>query len=349
MSGDLNLRPYGNSWGPSASSAPAGTLEEQAHARARIKLEQLRSGHSSDVEAGPDYIGLIPAALLALILGLPFLLLAGALAGEKDAGAGVAIFGLFGLLFLSLPVWMFFRTRPQTSKGALLGFYRALGRGRYGRARRLTLRGDLDSFPRYQPNIQFLGRPGGYPRNFGDEQAFKDYWRELLRTQPLPYCIANLKNVRESNAAPDLLIVDFELKLMMNTSLWLFLLPLGWLIVLIVDLATRKTVTVQMRKLLVRVGTEWHIFSAEWQGYEEYNLNWLHAPQQAYQPEVAAPVNTTPRQIPLSGRAPTRPQINAPKPQPGPVTPPPPPRNEAPWERPKSDRPSSPKPKAPWE
>jgi len=43
---------------------------------------------------------------------------------------------------------------------------------------------------------------------------------------------------------------------------------------LIVDLATRKTVVQEMRKILVRVGDEWHLFNGEWMGIEETDVGW---------------------------------------------------------------------------
>ncbi|MCB9936154.1 MAG: hypothetical protein H6840_10725 [Planctomycetes bacterium] len=75
--------------------------------------------------------------------------------------------------------------------------------------------------------------------------------------------------------ASDVVIVDFELRLIMNTSLWFLLIFVALVIAALVDLATRKTVHVHMRKILVRVDKEWHLLSSEWQAYEENNTQWL--------------------------------------------------------------------------
>jgi hypothetical protein len=75
--------------------------------------------------------------------------------------------------------------------------------------------------------------------------------------------------------APDIAVVDYKLRLTMNTQLWLLLVFVALLIAVIVDFATRKVVKVELRKVLVRVGDEWKLLNAEWQGYEDYDLRWL--------------------------------------------------------------------------
>lgn len=277
MSGQApNLRPYGGAWGNAgAPGLPAGSFEQQALERARYKLAATRSGSLGDRPAGPDLVQIVPAALLGLILGAPMLLLAFAMSQEKGTAIGVVIFGLLGLTCLAIPVLSWIQTNPTKPKYALRSFYRAIGRGRYRRARALTVRADLDDFPRYQPHMENLGAPSGYPRNFADEAGFREYWRELTRSHPMPYCIANVKHVRETQVASDVVIVDFELRLIMNTSLWFLLIFVALVIAALVDLATRKTVHVHMRKILVRVDKEWHLLSSEWQAYEENNTQWL--------------------------------------------------------------------------
>ncbi|MCA8916173.1 MAG: hypothetical protein KDB90_12245 [Planctomycetes bacterium] len=277
MSGQApNLRPYGGGWSnPSAPGAPAGSFEQQMLDRARYKLAATRAGSQGDRPAGSDLYQVIPAVLVGLLLGAPMFLLAFALAHEKGAAVGVVIFGVLGLLCLCIPVLSWVQSSPTKPKYALKSFYRAIGRGRYKRARALTVRADLDDFPRYQPRMENLGAPSGYPRNFSDEGAFREYWRELTHSHAMPYCIANVKHVRETQVAPDVVIVDFELKLVMNTGLWFLLIFIALLLAVVVDLATRKTVNVHMRKVLVRVGNEWHLLSSEWQAYEENNTQWI--------------------------------------------------------------------------
>ena len=325
MSGQpMNTRPYGDSW--ASNNAPAvsgGSLEEQALNRAIQKLEIVRSAYSGDREVGLDVMQFVPGTILALLLGLPCLLGAVAILADNGPVGGAGVLLLLSAAFFSIPVVVYFRTRPTTTKGALTGFYRALAGKRYKRARLLTVQTDLDTFPRYQPSIPNLGTPSGHPRSFADEYAFSEYWRELLLSHTAPYCYATIRNVRETDVAPDLKLVDFELKLIMNTRLWLLLIFIALLLAVIVDMATRKTVTVQMRKLLVRVGDEWHLFSAEWQGYEEFNTQWLSNNR-----GVGSPT-------PPSGHQPTgqQPPMHQP-PMHQPPAPPPPRQEVAPWDQP---------------
>jgi hypothetical protein len=114
------------------------------------------------------------------------------------------------------------------------------------------------------------------PRPFADTESFASYWKEMLRYQPLPYCFARIKGVTERPIAQDLMLVDFELTFIMNTQLWFLLIFLALPLAAIVDLMTRKTVKVQMRKLLYRAGDEWHMFNGEYQGPEELDTRWLH-------------------------------------------------------------------------
>lgn len=281
MSGQPNLRPYGDSWGNNAQSAPGGSLEEQALSRASQKLALVRSGRSGDEPAGLDLMLLLPSFLLALLLGAPLMFFGVmVMVNARNGAVGGLMLLVFGLLFMLIPLVVYLQTRLSTPKGALLSFYKSLARGRNKRARKLIVRPDLDQFPRFQPMIADLGTPTNYPRGFNDERAFGDYWRELLLSGSMPYCLAAVKGVRETPISADVMLVDFELKLIMNTRMWLLLFLVIGLLAAIIDLATRKTVTVPMRKVLVRVGEEWRIFSGEWQGYEEFNLDWTRKSNQ---------------------------------------------------------------------
>jgi hypothetical protein len=277
MSGQpANLRPYGDSWSNSAPGVEGGTMEEQALSRAHHKLETVRSGRSGDREAGTDLMLVVPWAIFALLFGGPFFALALAVLVEgKQLGLGF-FFLLLSLPVLSIPVIIFLRTRPTSTKGALLGYYRALARKRYARARKLVINADLDGFPRHQPMIANLGAPTNYPRPFADENAFGSYWRELmLEPHAMPYCRVSIHKVHENDVAPDVKIVDFEMRLTMNTGLYALLFLVIGIFAFIIDAATQKKVHVNMRKMMVRVGEEWHLFSGEWQGYEEFNTGWL--------------------------------------------------------------------------
>lgn len=279
MSGQgINLRPYGDEWGNTGAGAPVeGSMEEQAIARARNKLQSVRSGRGGDQPAGADIMLVLPWAIVSLILGGPFFLIAMAVLFEgKEPGLAV-FFLILSTPILSIPFIMFFKNRPRTPKGALVCFYRALARGKPKRAKKLAVNADFDSFPRYQPAIPDLGRPTGYPRPFADPQGFDSYWRQLLLGQDFAYCLATVRKVNITNIGHDVVLVDFELRLMMNTRLWILLFLVIGIFAIIIDLATRKTVTVPMRKVLVKVGEEYKLLSAEWQGYEEFDVNWLRS------------------------------------------------------------------------
>jgi hypothetical protein len=269
----MNLRPYGNS-GMQATNTPAGSMEEAALQRAVNKLDAVRSRRLGDKPAGIDKRRFGIALVLAILAGLPFLLLTLGLASDAEFG-GAIIFGIFTLLFLSIPVIYFITTRPDTPKRLLTQYYLTLGRGRFNRAREMVVSADFDDFPRFQPYIPKLGQPTGVPLHFMHDSDFKRYWQELLRANPSPYCYTRVSDVRETQVAPDVMIVDFQVRFTMNTSLYMLLILVALLIALIVDLATRKVVTVQLRKVLVKIDDEWKMFEGDWQGYAEHDTSWL--------------------------------------------------------------------------
>lgn len=276
MSGQpMNRRPYGDSWANNAPAVEGGSLEEQAISRAKAKLEAVRHGRAGDQEIGADMAQMVPGTILSLLIGLPLLLGGIAIASNNGFNGGVVFMVGLGLVFMGVPVLLYFQTRPRSAKGALKGFYRALARKRWKRARSLVVQPDLDNFPRFQPMIANLGQPANAPRQFRSDLQFADYWEELLLSGSMPYCLVTVRKVNEVSIGPDVMLVNFELRLMMNTRLYLLLFLVIGIIALIIDMATRKTVTVPMQKILVRVGEEWHLFSGEWQGYEEFNTQWL--------------------------------------------------------------------------
>jgi hypothetical protein len=75
--------------------------------------------------------------------------------------------------------------------------------------------------------------------------------------------------------ARDVAVIDYKLKLIMNTRLWLLLIFVALLLAVIVDIATQKRVKAQLRKVAVKVGDEWKLLNGEWQGYEDFDLRWL--------------------------------------------------------------------------
>lgn len=113
------------------------------------------------------------------------------------------------------------------------------------------------------------------PYEFDRTTGFGDYWTGLVRYPASPYCLAQISNLHVEEIDEDLVVAEFNLKLGINTSLWILLALVTVLLALVVDLATRKRVNAPMRKILVRVGDEWHLFSGEWQGPDEADAIWL--------------------------------------------------------------------------
>lgn len=271
----INLRPYGDAWASTGSVVPSGSIEETAIARAIAKLEDVRTGRSGDSAAGPDMRSVAITGVLASLISFPLLMGFYFMIQEADSRVAALIMLVIALMLLSIPVISFVTSRPDSHTRCLKQFYRMLAHGRHDRARQLVVRSDLDGWLRYQPMISNLGRPTNAPRPFQNVDAFRSYWNELLRSQSSPYCIARVSRVQVTPIAPDVALVDFRLRLIMNTSLWAVMFLVIGIFAFILDVITRKVVKVDKRKLLVKVGDEWRIFSAEWQGYEEFDTAWL--------------------------------------------------------------------------
>jgi hypothetical protein len=269
MSG-INLTPFGHS----GDMQPVGDMRTDALVRASNKLLSLQE---RAVPTAPMTRG-IGNILGAVLFGLLALFFYGvgviAVMGKDPVFIGLAFMWGFASLiaFLAWRIWV--DGLPTTPKRALNLFYKSLARGNASRAAKMVVPNDFDDYPRYQPQIAYIGT-GFNPRPFAAPGAFGDYWNEMLRYHTAPYCIARVSSVSVQEVGLDIVVVDFQLKLMMNTQLWLALVFIALLLAAIVDMATRKTVTVQMRKVLYRVGDQWHMFDAEWQGYEERDLSWV--------------------------------------------------------------------------
>jgi hypothetical protein len=170
-------------------------------------------------------------------------------------------------------------SKASSPKKALLLFFRLIGRGRFEASHKLVIPNDFDSFPRFFPDEPGLGlSPPTDPLFFDDFEEYKDYWRALVRFKTAPYCLVKIKNFRAELVTPDLMICDFRLMLGINTSLWFLFILFPWgglLLAIIIDLATRRRVTRDMTKVLVRVGDEWHLFNGAWCEHDETDLSWL--------------------------------------------------------------------------
>ena len=94
----------------------------------------------------------------------------------------------------------------------------------------LVASNDFDDFPRFPPQMSGFGQSAVRP--FFNGQFLGGYWNELVRYHSAPYCIASLHRVREQQIAPDLMIVDCEVRFIMNTQLWLLLIFVALLIAL---------------------------------------------------------------------------------------------------------------------
>jgi len=252
--------------------------EREAIERARRKLAELRSGKVVPSPAGPFWGRIVGGGIL-ILLGVAFpagtwaLLSDGA---DPDAARiGIALVALLGLAFAVPGLVMVLTSKATTQRRALTLFYKSIGRGNMRGARALVVPNDLDDFPRHYPDHAALGQGGMPPYEFDRGTGFHSYWTGLVRYPASPYCLVRISNLHVEEIDPDLAVAEFDLKLGINTSLWMVLILVTLLLALIVDLATRKRVKAQMRKILVRVGDEWHLFSGEWQGPDEADAIWL--------------------------------------------------------------------------
>jgi hypothetical protein len=243
--------------------------------RARDKLDIVRGNLAGDLPAGANSTKIALGFAIAGIPALLFFVLGASLLGDNANYAGAMILFVLAALVMAIPCLILFTGRPNTPVGALKAFYGAVSGGNAERARRLVTNADFDTTERRQPLITDLGRPGGQGLRFADPRQFAIYWDELLRTHPSPYCLARVSGAKVRMVARDVAVIDYKLKLIMNTRLWLLLIFVALLLAVIVDIATQKRVKAQLRKVAVKVGDEWKLLNGEWQGYEDFDLRWL--------------------------------------------------------------------------
>jgi hypothetical protein len=253
--------------------------ERDSLARAQEKLDALERRSVPLTSAG-RFVG--PVIVAVLFAGGPALLALWAAGlyfrGEWGPRPAVPLFlAITGALLLALTIWLILNAKADTPKRALRLFYKALGRGNAKRALRLVVPNDLDALPRYHPDIPGHARLFSSPFRFDPREGFGAYWRGLVRYHTMPYCVTSVRAVKVREISPDIVVVDFRARFIMNTQLWWLLILDALIIALIVDLATRKTVVQEMRKILVRVDDEWHLFNGEWMGHEESDTGWTTA------------------------------------------------------------------------
>lgn len=269
-----NLRPYGGPHAPNLPPVDPGSMQELILQRARDKLEIARTVPGPI--AGPDIVRTARFALLALILGLlPGLLGVAMLTGNRpEPGGAMIAFAIAALPWL-IPVFVYVLSIPSSPVRALKGYLRALGRGSYSRARILLLDADRDSFARVQPFIDKLGMPTPMPHRFDNAELFDSYWKGLLRWRPPCYCMVNVSKVKVTQLRDDVALVECQVRFIMNSSLWSLMFLVIGIFAIIIDLATRTTITMPLRKVMVRSGNEWRVFNGELMGADEHDLRWL--------------------------------------------------------------------------
>ena len=254
---------------------------DEAIARAQQRLEAVLSGKDR-----PQPIGrlAVPVILATVFLIAPAAALVWAayrayIDRRAPSPEGAAIFAVLAAVLLLGAYFVIVNAKPDTAKRALNLFYRAVGRGSSGRARRLVLASDFDDHERFAPDIDHLAPHTHRAYVFGEVGGFKAYWRDLVRYHSAPYCMVRVSRVTTTEIFPNVCVADFRLRLMMNTQLWYLLILaggcIGLLIAVIIDGSTRKTVEIPVRKILVRAGDEWHLFNGELQGIEEEQTDWL--------------------------------------------------------------------------
>ncbi len=254
----------------------------RAISRARDKLAEVSEGRGLGSTVGRNWFDLILYGLVVLAFGGSLAavgiseLWSAATGGSGSLGTGLLLFvPLLLLLAIGIPIWK--ASKPTSPKLALKHFYKRVAHGQSAQARKLVIATDLDEFPRYQPRITSLGKPSATPFAFDSEGEFATYWNGLVRTASWPYCLVKLDRVHVTKITEDVRLVDFELTLTMNTQLYGLLILIALPLAAIADMATRKIVKQEVRKLVVKVDDEWHLFSADFMGNEEHDTTWLPA------------------------------------------------------------------------
>ena len=234
-----------------------------------------------------------PAALVGGLTGQTALLLLGTLGppllvGVLLWGAGrppdfvLPVVGLVLLLVtvpvLPLAILAHVRSRPRQPARAVHEFYSALAHRRFRRAYRLVADADKDEFPRALPDHLDRSPSDGAAFGFADEREFRRFWRQIVCTHTLPTCKVRLGEVRVRRLGPDLAAVEFVLTLRTNTDLyWLLILVgcVGLIPGMILQAVTWRTTKARLRRVVVKAGPEWRMFSGEWSAPDEQDLSWV--------------------------------------------------------------------------
>ncbi len=271
--------------------------------RARRKYEQYHEQGVTMEPAGWAWGRIIRLSIFLLVPGLALALgafaayAAGAERGESSLYVLAVLPGALALLFLAAWIGSVRASRASSPKRAIQLFFRMVAGKRYEWAQKLVIPGDLDSFPRFFPADNDIGgQPPADPLYFDAPQEFADYWRALLRWPTAATCVMQVRRIEVEQVSPDVAICDFRVRAGVNTSLWLLLLLTPLLALLIptvgpyfvgvlvwpaliaaavADAVTRRWITRDLTKVLVRVGEEWHLFNGAWDEYDEEDLSWM--------------------------------------------------------------------------
>lgn len=130
-----------------------------------------------------------------------------------------------------------------------------------------------------RPNdVQALGDTTGIPAHL-DENAFGDYWRTLLCTNPAPWLEIRTHGYEVKELSEGLFGVEFNIELIIRNRQWLWLTALGilpgYLLAIILSYMTSTRVRGRLHKLVYCMGGEFQLFNGEFQGAEEFDLSWL--------------------------------------------------------------------------
>lgn len=272
-----------NEWNPYDGGVATNAMQDLSDISAE-KLQWWRQ-HGNSLPPPSKKVGqiahLVLSSILALVIGGGGVgALVAALNAPKAVGVAIlATIGLILLFFAYLMVWSSVRAlnagRAKSPTMALQGFYTYVATGKHDNAAAMVLPCDFDNSERYLPQVKGLGAVGPNPLMFGNPGAFKLYWDTLLRQGIAPYCLVKVANAKEHHLLPGVCVVSFTLKTQCNTRMWWLLIPLGILIAIIVDMASRRRASVPLQKVLVQCGGHWQLFNAELQGQEELDTSWV--------------------------------------------------------------------------
>jgi hypothetical protein len=253
-----------------------GADVESIRARLRAKAQGLAGG----VPEIPYTVG-GKFRIVTIVTGaLAALSLIGAFVGgnfhhlEALLGFGITGMFVFGICFLvafandcSVPSS---RGRRTPVKG-LKAFLGAIRVGRYKYAYACLLEGDKDDAERVRRAISEVSVDGG-SYSFKNLAGFKEYWRTMTHASGMSMRRAKLSGLREVSVSGDYAVVSASVTIESYPWLLLVFLPLALIpVALVISLITKRE-TVNVSKLLRRVGNQWYVVNGELDSPEDRAL-----------------------------------------------------------------------------